>query len=117
MRLRVEAVGPAWVCHADGPWSSNGGDEFGTERVGRRVVVWQRLLLDDRVAVAHPGAISFFAAWSGVKPQTEGYFVRLLEVGSWVGTRITWACPGCGRSCQRLYLTPMRSRLGSRALS
>ena len=112
----MESVGPAWVCGSRGPWSSWGGEQEGRDRIGDRLVLWQRpLARPDVIGVAHPGAAALFAALLGVKTKPQAYLVRLLtsRPGSG-GVRWWFECPACALRVGRLYLPPTRPRLGCR---
>lgn len=103
MRPLAEDAGKPWYAG----WLSRicglSGDDRGTRWVGGRRVRWY--LGHAGVTVLHPDA-------AGVRIY---YHVRLTETRlPSGGFRWWWACPGCGRRVDVLYLPPGRDRLGCR---
>jgi hypothetical protein len=116
MRGRVELAGRPWQCGPGGPRTLPWEDATpgtGTVTVGGRAVAWARDAAF--VRVSHAGGVPILAALMGVTAAEESYDVRLVTSrtgGS--GTRVWWACPACGRRCERLYLPAGRPRLACR---
>lgn len=104
-RTLVENAGPALVATdvVFRMWSQL--TRYGFPHVGRTRVLWT-LVRHGELAVAHPKTDGTTPAVYALK------LVRKPTPGG--GSRSWWECPGCSRTCARLYLPLGCERLGCR---